>query len=86
MGSVIAGDSCTFIDLLCEDGSKHNLYYGENSVLTDVIARNAYYSAALSYFVGYKPTATGGYLRHVNCRAENTTGVLDTNATAFYIS
>ncbi len=84
MGSLMLGDGCRLTDVLCEDGSKHNLYYGENSVLTDVEARDAYYTGALTYFVGYKAVPTGGSLTHVRCRAVNTTGSVDANATGFH--
>lgn len=83
-GAVFLYKQCSVVNCLISDGSKHNIYIGEGSLVANTICRDAYYGASnLSYFVFYTATGTGLDVYCINCRAENTTGALQGNATGF---
>lgn len=85
VGSVVLDKRCKIINCLISDGSKHNIYVGEGSYLADTICRNAYYGTQnFAFFVFYTAEGTGQDVTVINCRAENTTGVLQPNGTGFH--
>lgn len=71
-GSLLFNPSCTGTDCWAYFGSKHNVYYGEDCVLTRVHAVDANYNASSTYFVLNQdtPTGLGAYL--VECTATKT--------------
>lgn len=84
-GSILIYKQSTVNDCLIADGSRHNLYLGEGSVLTNTTLRNAYYGAgSYSLLVCYSATGTGLGFTCENCTCENTKGGIDGLGTAFY--
>lgn len=84
-GSIFIYKSSTVDDCLIADGSRHNLYIGEGSTLTDTTLRNAYYGAgSYSLLVCYSATGTGLGFTCENCTCENTKGGVDSLGTGFY--
>lgn len=66
-----------------EDGSKHNVIYRENSILTDCVAENSYYGGqGATLFVLNQTSPTGLPCQHIRCQALNTIG--STNVDGFY--
>ena len=84
-GSILIYKQSTVNDCLIADGSRHNLYIGEGSVLTNTTLRDAYYGAGTySLLVCYSATGTGLGFTCENCTCENTKGGVDSLGTAFY--
>lgn len=84
-GSILIYKQSTVNDCLIADGSRHNLYVSEGSVLTNSTLRDAYYGAgSYSLLVCYAATGTGLGFTCENCTCENTKGGIDGLGTAFY--
>lgn len=82
-GSLKMGRLSTIVNCLCSSGGYHNLYYGDGSVLVDVIAHNAYYGTTPhSMFVANENAPVSLGILHLNCQAINDTH--DTLTTGFY--
>ena len=74
-GSIADGQNAIWRNVLCEDGSAHNLIYGSGADMEGVVAKNANAGWGLlgSPFIGYdNPMVNGGTARLVGCAVEMT--------------
>lgn len=86
-GSIaLGGELHTITDVICRDGTKHNLIYGDGCTLTNVQAIDAYYGATSGTLFVFNQTSPGGKgVTHTNCSASlPNTKTITTLATGFY--
>lgn len=84
-GSIIMGDSTTLTDCTALEGTKHNIFIGNGSVLTGCIAQDAYFKPtepSHSLYVYNANVGNGAGVTFTNCTARST--VYDGEATGFF--